>query len=78
MRVGALLTSRTAAFARCCYLAEGFRRRLQGLTDGELIITGKTVSPEASHWEDPKTIAENARKYEICKEEWRRRHPKTD
>jgi hypothetical protein len=28
--------------------AEGFRRRLQGLTDDELITTGKTVSPEAS------------------------------
>jgi hypothetical protein len=54
--------------------SEGFRRRIQGLTDDELITTGKTVSPEASHWEDPKTIAENAQKYEICKEEWRRRH----
>jgi hypothetical protein len=29
------------------------------------------------HWEDPKTIAENTRKYELCKEEWRRRHPNT-
>jgi hypothetical protein len=35
--------------------AEGFRRRLQGLTDDELITTGKTISPEASYWEDPKT-----------------------
>jgi hypothetical protein len=58
--------------------AEGFRRRLQGLTDDELITTGKTVSPEASHWEDPKTIMENATKYAICKEEWRRRHPKKE
>lgn len=55
--------------------ADGFRRRLQGLTDDELITTGKTVSPESSNWEDPKTIAENTRKYELCKEEWRRRHP---
>src|ERR1700722_9633650 len=46
--------------------AEGFRRRLQGLTDDELITTGKTVSPEASHWEDPKTIAdaENAQNFD--------------
>jgi hypothetical protein len=53
------------------------RRRLQGLTDDELITTGKTVSPGGIHWEDPKTIAENTRKYELCKEEWRRRHPNT-
>jgi hypothetical protein len=57
--------------------AEGFRRRLLGLTDAELITTGKSVAPAASRWQDPMTITENARKYELCNEEWRRRHPKT-
>lgn len=54
--------------------AEGFRRRLQSLTDAELTATGKSVSPGASRWQDPLTISENARKYELCREEWRRRH----
>ena len=56
--------------------AEGFRQRIQGLTDAELIATGKGVAPGASRSHDPVTIEHNARKYELCKEEWRKRHPK--
>jgi hypothetical protein len=55
--------------------AEGFRRRLQGLTDAELISTGQAVSPAASRWIDPVTQNQNEKKYELCKLEWRRRHP---
>jgi len=58
--------------------AEGFRRRLQGLTDAELITTGKSVSPAASRWADPVTRDHNEKKYELCKLEWQRRHPKKD
>jgi hypothetical protein len=47
--------------------------RLQRLTDIELITVGKSFSPAASHWQDPMTMTENARKYELCKEEWRRK-----
>jgi hypothetical protein len=54
---------------------DGFRRRLQDLTDAEHITTGKNVSPAASRWSDPVTQNHNEKKCEVCKLEWRRRHP---
>jgi hypothetical protein len=42
-----------------------------------LVLTiGKGVAPGVSRGHDPVTIEHNARKYELCKEEWRRRHSK--
>jgi hypothetical protein len=37
---------------------------------------GKAVSPAGSRWADPMTVEQNAVKYELCKKEWKRRHPK--
>ena len=56
--------------------AEGFRRRIKNLTDAELISTGKSVSPARSKSSDPIAALHNESEYKICREEWRRRHPK--
>ena len=56
--------------------AEGFKRRIKNLTDAELISTGKAVSAARSKSSDPETAFHNESKYKICREEWRRRHPK--
>jgi len=56
--------------------AEGFRRRIKNLTDAELISTGKSVSHARSKSSDPIAALHNESEYKICREEWRRRHPK--
>jgi hypothetical protein len=56
--------------------AELFRRGLMNYTEAELIKLGRSVSSAASRWLDPMTQQMNASKYELCKQEWRRRHPK--
>jgi hypothetical protein len=48
MRLGALLTSRTAAFAPCCYLAEGFLPLLVAARDGHSPSRSARTSPEGS------------------------------
>ena len=48
MRLGALLTSRTAAFAPCCYLAEGFLPLLVAARDGHSPSRSERTSPEGS------------------------------
>jgi hypothetical protein len=53
--------------------SEAFRRRLTAYSDVELIKLGKACAPGASPASDPLTRTENAKKYELCKEEWRRR-----
>jgi hypothetical protein len=55
---------------------EAFRRRLTEYSDRELIKLGKECAP--SNWliADRMTESENAQKYELCRQEWRRRHPK--
>jgi hypothetical protein len=52
---------------------EQFRRKLMEYSDVELTKMGKAVSPAARRWKDPATIQDMEAKYEICKEEWRRR-----
>jgi hypothetical protein len=59
---------------------EQFLRSLTEYSDLELIKLGRAVSPAGSRWADPMTLEQNAAKYELkyesCKKEWRRRHPK--
>jgi len=38
---------------------------------------GKACAPSESLLSDPETKTENAANYELCRQEWRRRHPKT-
>jgi hypothetical protein len=56
--------------------AEQFRRQLANHTEAELIKVGRSVSSAASRWLDPMTQQLNASKYELCRHEWRRRHPR--
>jgi hypothetical protein len=56
--------------------AELFRRGLMNYTDTELTKLGRSVSSAASRYLEPVTRQMNASKYELCKQEWRRRHPK--
>src|SRR5277367_130743 len=56
--------------------ADQFRRGLTNYTDTELTKLGRSVSSTASRWLDPMTQQLNASKYELCKQEYRRRHPK--
>jgi len=53
--------------------AEAFGRRLVEYSDLELIKLGKACAPGASPTSDPLTRTENATKYELCRQEWRRR-----
>jgi len=53
--------------------AELFRRGLMNYTEWELIKLGRSVSSAASRWLDPMTQQMNASKYELCRQEWRRR-----
>jgi hypothetical protein len=55
--------------------AEEFQRKLMEYGDIELIKMGKAMSPAGSRWKDPATQSANAAKYELCKAEWKRRHP---
>ncbi|MGA8675052.1 MAG: hypothetical protein WB621_07560 [Candidatus Acidiferrales bacterium] len=45
-------------------------------TDLELIKMGRACAPREWLIADPATKSEQARKYELCRQEWRRRHPK--
>lgn len=56
--------------------AEAFQRRLTEYTDSELVKFGRSCAPGASPASDPLTRTENATKYELCRQEWLRRHPK--
>jgi hypothetical protein len=56
--------------------AELFRRGLQNYTETELMKLGRSVSPAASRGLEPVTRQMNAAKYELCRQEWRRRHPR--
>jgi hypothetical protein len=58
------------------FSADEFRRQLTNYTEAELIKLGRSVSSAASRWLDPMTQQLNASKYELCRQEWRRRHPK--
>jgi hypothetical protein len=55
--------------------ADQFRHQLMNYTEEELIELGKSVSSAASRRLDPTTQQLNASKYELCRQEWRRRHP---
>jgi hypothetical protein len=57
--------------------ADQFRRQLTNYTEAELIKLGRSISSAASRWLDPVTQRMNASKYELCRQEWRRRHPKS-
>ncbi len=52
---------------------EEFRRRLMGYSEAELIKLGRSCSSA-----DPMTKSENAEKYKLCRDEWRRRHPQNE
>jgi hypothetical protein len=56
--------------------ADQFRRHLSNLTEAELIELGRSVSSAASRWLEPTARVLNASKLEMCRQEWRRRHPK--
>jgi hypothetical protein len=45
-------------------------------SDRELIKLGKECAPGNWLIADPMTELENATEYELCRQEWRRRHPK--
>ncbi|MFZ1975597.1 MAG: hypothetical protein WAU89_22320 [Candidatus Acidiferrales bacterium] len=55
---------------------ELFRRQLMKYSDLEVIKMGKACA--AANWRiaDPMTKSEQAQKYELCRQEWRRRHPR--
>ena len=55
---------------------ELFRRQLMKHRDLELIKMGRACAPAEWLIADPMAKAEYAKKYELCKVEWRRRHPK--
>jgi hypothetical protein len=57
---------------------EAFRRRLMEYSDKELIKMGKECAPGNWMIADPMTKSENATKYELCRQEWKRRHRKTE
>jgi hypothetical protein len=54
--------------------AQNFRRRIMEYSEKELVEMGRATCP--ARWLDPITKAENALKYEMCRQEWRKRHPK--
>lgn len=54
---------------------ELFRRQLMKYSDLELIKMGRACAPAEWLIADPLTKSEQAHKYELCKQEWRRRHP---
>jgi hypothetical protein len=56
--------------------ADQFRHQLGNYAEAELIKLGRSVSSAASRWLDPMTQQLNASKYELCKQEYRKRHPK--
>jgi hypothetical protein len=56
--------------------ADQFRRPLMNYTEAELIKLGRSCSSAASRWLDPMTQQLNASKYDLCRQEFRRRHPK--
>jgi hypothetical protein len=56
--------------------ADQFKRQLMNYTEAELIKLGRSCASAASRWLDPMTQHLNASKYELCKQESRRRHPK--
>jgi hypothetical protein len=55
---------------------ELFRHQLIKYSDLELIKMGGACAPAEWLIADPQTKIENAAKYELCRQEWRRRHPK--
>jgi hypothetical protein len=56
--------------------ADQFRRQLANYTEAELIKLGRSCSSAASKWLDPMTKQLNASKYELCRQEYRKRRPK--
>jgi len=56
--------------------AELFPRGLMNYTDAELTKLGRSVSSAASRYLEPVTRQMNMSKYELCRQESRRRHPK--
>ncbi len=57
---------------------ELFRRQLMKYSDLELIKMGRACAPANWLIADPLTKSEQAQKYELCRQEWRRRHPKAE
>ena len=55
---------------------ELFRRQLMKYSDLELIKMGRACAPANWLIADPLTKSEQEKKYELCRAEWRRRHPK--
>jgi hypothetical protein len=55
---------------------ELFRRQLTHYSDLELIKLGRSCAPAEWLAADPLTKSEQGKKYELCREEWGRRHPK--
>jgi hypothetical protein len=55
---------------------EAFRRQLTKYSDLELIKMGRACQPAEWLIADPMTKAENAKKYALCRQEWRRWHPR--
>jgi hypothetical protein len=55
---------------------ELFRRQLMKYTDLELIKMGRECGPSEWLIADRMNKSPNAEKYELCRAEWRRRHPK--
>jgi len=56
--------------------ADEYRARIMKYSDEELIQAGKNCSPASNRWADPMTKMHNEAKYNLCQEEWLRRHRK--
>jgi hypothetical protein len=56
--------------------AEQFRSKLMEYSDAELRKLGTSVSPAASRSLDAIMKQINSSKYALCRQEWRRRHPR--
>ncbi len=63
------------------FTVEDFQKRIQNMTDEKLVQMGKA----ARYMADPRNSADKrtvrpvyVTQLELCREEWRRRHPKTD
>lgn len=55
---------------------ELFRRQVTHYNDRELIKMGRACAPANWQTADPMTKSDNPEKYELCRQEWRLRHPR--
>ena len=74
-------TKANSMIAERQFTAEDFRKRIQAMTEAQLLRYGKA----AAYMADPKYSADGRTvepvfktQLQLCREEWRRRHPKAE